>query len=68
MQKKNLMALAGSGGLMGAFIFLGAYSGNYLDEFISNTKPIYTIIGSLLGVFLGLYQLFKSIKNISNEK
>lgn len=68
MKKKNLLALAGSGGLMGAYIFVGSFGGDYLDRSLNNNKPIFTIIGALLGVFLGLYQLFKSIKKFSNEK
>ncbi|MAP01423.1 MAG: hypothetical protein CMD01_01215 [Flavobacteriales bacterium] len=68
MKKKNLLALAGSGGLMGAYIFVGSFGGDYLDSSLNNNKPIFTIIGALLGVFLGLYQLFKSIKKFSNEK
>ena len=68
MKKKNLFALAGSGGLMGAYIFVGSFGGDYLDHSLNNNKPIFTIIGALLGVFLGLYQLFKSIKKFSNEK
>ena len=62
MKKKNLLALAGSGGLMGAYIFVGSFGGDYLDRSLNNNKPIFTIIGALIGVFLGLYQLFKSIK------
>ena len=47
---------------MGAYIFVGSFGGDYLDSSLNNNKPIFTIIGALLGVFLGLYQLFKSIK------
>ncbi len=68
MKKKKLLALAGSGGLMGAYIFMGSFTGNYLDNYLSNNKPICTIIGSLLGVFLGMFQLFKSIKKISTDE
>ncbi|MDG2370395.1 MAG: AtpZ/AtpI family protein [Flavobacteriales bacterium] len=68
MQKNNFIALGFSGGVMGVLIFIGAYSGDYLDSFFNNTKPIYTIIGSLLGVFIGLYQLFKAITHVSKKK
>ena len=53
---------------MGAYIFVGSFGGDYLDSSLNNNKPVFTIIGALLGVFLGLYQLFKSIKKFSNEK
>ena len=68
MQKNNFVALSFSGGLMGVLIFIGAYSGDYLDKYFNNLKPIYTIIGSLLGVFIGLYQLYKAITNVSKKK
>ena len=53
---------------MGVLILIGAYSGDYLDSFFNNSKPIYTTIGSLIGVFIGLYQLFKAIKHASKKK
>lgn len=68
MQKNNFFALGLSGGFMGVLILIGAYSGDYLDSFFNNSKPIYTTIGSLLGVFIGLYQLFKAIKHVSKKK
>lgn len=68
MEKNNFIALGFSGGLMGLFIFIGAYSGDYLDNYFNNIKPIYTIIGSLLGIFIGLYQLFKAITNVPKKK
>ncbi len=68
MPKNNYAALALSGGLTGFYIFIGAYGGDYLDHYFSNPKPIYTIIGSLLGVSLGLYQLYKTITHVSNNK
>ena len=68
MQKNNFIALGFSGGVMGVLIFIGAFFIHYLDSFFNNTKPIYTIIGSLLGVFIGLYQLFKAITHVSKKK
>ena len=50
---------------MGVVIFLGAFGGDYLDEISHNKTPVYTIVGSLLGVFIGLYILYKSVTKIS---
>ena len=50
---------------MGVVIFLGAFGGDYLDAVFHNNKPVYTIIGSLLGVFIGLYILYKGVMKIN---
>ena len=68
MKKKNFLALAGAGGLMGAYIIVGTFGGDFLDNYLKSEKPVFTILGALFGVFLGLYQIYKSIKKLSNEK
>jgi len=35
------------------------------DQFL--TKPLFTVFGILGGLFLGLYHLFKVIKNLENQ-
>ena len=69
-EKKNnlkLIQLANSGLQLGAAIAVGAFGGDYLDNYYQNEKAIYTIIGSLLGVGIGLYLLYRTLIKISNE-
>lgn len=46
---------------MAVLISIGAYFGDYLDKATSSETPIYTIIFSLLSIFLALYYVFKKI-------
>jgi F0F1-type ATP synthase assembly protein I len=64
-KEKLALRLVNSGLQMGVIIFLGTFGGDYLDEINQNKTPVYTIIGSLLGVFIGLYILYKNIIKIS---
>ena len=64
-KEKLALRLANSGLQMGVVIFLGAFGGDYLDAVFHNNKPVYTIIGSLLGVFIGLYILYKGVMKIN---
>ena len=64
-KEKLVLRLANSGLQMGVVIFLGAFGGDYLDNTTQNETPIYTIIGSLLGVFIGLYILYKGVMKIT---
>ena len=52
---------------MAAIIAAGAFFGDYLDKFNYSDSKIYTIIFSLVSVFLALYYVFKKITN-QNEK
>ena len=65
--KKDKLALrlANAGLQMGVVIFLGSFGGDYLDKVNENETPIFTVIGSLLGVFIGLYILYKGVVKIS---
>ena len=46
---------------MAVLISIGAYFGDFLDKETSSETPIYTIIFSLLSIFLALYYVFKKI-------
>lgn len=46
---------------MAVLISIGAYFGDYLDKENSSETPIYTVIFSLLSIFLALYYVFKKI-------
>jgi uncharacterized membrane protein YfcA len=50
---------------MAAIIVAGMYFGNYLDD--ESGSRIYTIIFSLISIFLALYYVFKKTTN-QNEK
>jgi len=52
---------------MAIIIAAGAFFGDYLDEKNDSDIPIYTIIFSLLSIFLALYCVLKKIIN-QNEK
>ena len=52
---------------MAAIIAAGAFFGDYLDKKNTSEIPIYTIVLSLLSIFLALYYVLKKIIN-HNEK
>ena len=66
-QNKKLLRLANSGLQLGIIISIGAFGGDYLDKTSENSNPIYTIIGSLSGVGLGLYILYKNVIKLNND-
>jgi F0F1-type ATP synthase assembly protein I len=51
---------------MAVIIAVGAYFGKYLDS-KNSTDSLYTIIFSLISIFLALYYVFKKTIN-QNEK
>jgi hypothetical protein len=52
---------------MGAIIFLLSYFGSWLDEKYPNEYSAYTIIFSLLSVFLSLYNVIKQVNHLNNK-
>lgn len=52
---------------MGVTIGLGVFAGIKLDGYFPNKYSAYTIIFSLLGVFISLYAVIKQLQKI-NEK
>lgn len=52
---------------MGAIILLFSYFGSWLDEKYPNEYSAYTIIFSLLSVFLSLYNVIKQVNNLNNK-
>lgn len=52
---------------MGFIIFAGVYFGNWLDEKQQNENSLYTIIFSLLAVFIALYNVIQQVKNLNKE-
>ncbi|HEY9185064.1 MAG TPA: AtpZ/AtpI family protein [Salegentibacter sp.] len=52
---------------MGIIIAAGVFIGIWLDEKFPNKYSAYTISLSLLGVFVALYQVFRGLKDLSDE-
>ena len=52
---------------MGVLIFLGVYGGQKLDEKYQTKTPWFTIVGSLLGVFSGLYVVLKGVIKMGDK-
>lgn len=51
---------------MGVIIFSFTYLGTWLDEKYTDTS-IFTIILSLLAVFIALYNVIRQVKNLNKE-
>ena len=52
----------GLGTTMAVTIGLGVFGGKWLDDYMQNNNPIFTAIGALLGLGVGLYTVIKSVK------
>lgn len=52
---------------MGVTIGIGAFVGVKLDENFPNNYSTYTIIFSLLGVFIALYAVIKQLQNMNKK-
>tara|TARA_B110000196_G_scaffold260329_1_gene231561 strand:+ start:305 stop:538 length:234 start_codon:yes stop_codon:yes gene_type:complete len=53
---------------MAVIIAAGVFLGEYLDKTHTLETPIYTIILSLLSIFLALYYVIKKIINYNEKK
>jgi len=53
---------------MAAIIVAGSYFGHYLDKINNPESSIYTIIFSLISIFLALYYVFKKTINHNEKK
>ena len=52
---------------MGVTIGLGVFAGIKLDESFPNKYSAYTIIFSLLGVFISLYAVIKQLQKMNDK-
>ncbi len=52
---------------MRIIIFVGVYFGLWLDAKQQNDKALYTIVFSLLAVFVALYMVIKQVKKLNKE-
>jgi uncharacterized YccA/Bax inhibitor family protein len=55
---------SGAGLQMAVVIIAFTYGGQYVDESLAMRTPWFTILGSLLGVFISLYLLLRELKNL----
>ena len=53
---------------MAVIIAAGTFFGDYLDKKHTPDTPVYTIIFSLLSIFLALYYVLKKIINHNEKK
>jgi len=53
---------------MAIIIITGVFFGDFLDKKSQSDTPIYTIIFSLLSIFLTLYYVLKKITHQNGEK
>lgn len=62
---KNWVVLTGMAFQMGVIIALGVLFGLWLDGKFPNGNKAYTIIFSLLGVFVALYSVIKQVNDLN---
>lgn len=51
---------------MGVIIFIFTYAGMWLDEKYTDSS-VFTIVLSLLSVFIALYNVIRQVKNLNKE-
>ena len=44
---------------MAVTIFIGVWGGKKLDEYLKNETPVFTLVFSLLGVVIAMYNVIK---------
>jgi F0F1-type ATP synthase assembly protein I len=65
--RNNFARFSGIAFQMGATIFLAAYAGKWLDGIYPSSKKWFTIVFTLLGVALSLYNVLRQINKINDE-
>jgi ATP synthase protein I len=60
---ESLGALGGLGFTIAIPIAVGAIAGNYLDG-LMNTKPLFILLGLLLGLISGIYGAYRLFKSV----
>lgn len=66
-QSNKWLALINIPFQMGLIILIGVLFGRWLDEKFENENAVYTIIFSLLAVFLSLYNVIRQVKSLNND-
>ncbi|MBX7051102.1 MAG: AtpZ/AtpI family protein [Flavobacteriales bacterium] len=55
----QIIRYSGMATQMAVTIFLGVWGGKKLDEYLKNETPVFTLILSLLGVVIAMYNVIK---------
>lgn len=63
----NFAILSGIAFQMGAIIAGGVFLGVWIDKKYPNDNSIYTVIFSLLGVFIALYNVIKQVSQLNKK-
>jgi F0F1-type ATP synthase assembly protein I len=66
-QSNKWLALINIPFQMGLIILIGMLFGRWLDEKFENENVVYTIIFSLLAVFLSLYNVIRQVKSLNDD-
>lgn len=67
-EKNRFLLLTGVAIQMGLTIFLGAYFGRKLDEKYTTDKKWFTMLFTLLAVFISLYNIINQLKKINTDE
>ncbi|MDX1761406.1 MAG: AtpZ/AtpI family protein [Christiangramia sp.] len=67
-QRNKYLGLVNIAFQMGISIAAGVFLGIWLDEKFPNKYSAYTVIFSLLGVFVALYQVYQAVKNLNDDE
>lgn len=51
---------------MAVTIFLGVWGGKKLDAYLENNTPVFTLVFSLLGVVIAIYNVIKDLLKKQN--
>jgi F0F1-type ATP synthase assembly protein I len=66
-KNKKWVALVNIPFQMGVIILAGVYLGLWLDDKYSKGGSLFTIIFSLLAVFIALYNVIRQVKNLGEK-
>ena len=61
------LRLTGVGFFIGACILLGVFAGLWLDGKL-NTKPIFMIVGLLIGLVVAVYGVYQMLRPLMSNK
>lgn len=66
-QSNKWLALINIPFQMGLIILIGVLFGKWLDGKIANENSVYTIVFSLLAVFLSLYNVIRQVQSLNDD-
>lgn len=68
MQRRLLaLRLLGLGWYVATCLVVGVLAGVYLDQRLE-TRPVFTLLGVILGTFAGFYGLYKMVRPLFNSE